>query len=57
MSCANCRYVMVKFSEPRFTFHHCHRYAPSNSKFADWPKVHPEDWCGEFEDLDTKNKS
>lgn len=47
-SCANCRYSVMRASEPNGT---CNRYAPRPAQgevWAEWPLVLHHDWCGEW---------
>ena len=59
VKCENCAYF-----EPNFNSQECHRFPPtysgkqyrnsggySNRLYGAFPRVYPEDWCGEFKQV------
>lgn len=60
-SCANCRFA--RFSGEGVSYRiQCHRRSPmvlhidghqQGSVYAVWPRMEPEDWCGEYERQNT----
>ena len=50
-SCGECRFSAVVPAPKWAGLVECRRRPPlaGNRPVADWPQVHPDGWCGEFE--------
>lgn len=54
-SCENCRFSASPKGNA-YGLLECRRYTPSigNRPAAQWPRVYPEAWCGEYEAKSSK---
>jgi hypothetical protein len=51
-ACKNCEWAECIPAGPTFTRTTCHRYPAqrNENEYSDWPRVVPDDWCGEFKE-------